>query len=251
MGGSNTLLGGRVALVTGASRGIGRAVAVRLASAGADVSGSFLNSVDEAQVTRTAIEATGRRAVMVRSDTTSRSAVRDHLEMTVHAFGRLDVVVINAGILQQRPFRELTDEDLDRMLAVNLKGPMVLCQEAMDRVAPGGCIILIGSIGGQVGGTLAVHYAATKAAIIGLTRSMARLLAPRVRVNCVAPGLVETEMTTGEIASEAGQAKIRQIPLARAGLADEVAESVLFLASDASSYVTGHTLNVNGGLYLG
>lgn len=251
MGSSDTSLAGRVALVTGASRGIGRGVAVRLAAAGADVSGSFLSRADEADAVRRDIEATGRRAVMVQADVASRADVRRHVGATLATLGRLDVVVVNAGILQQRPFRELTDDDLDRMLAVNLKGPLVVCQEVMDHVAPGGSIILIGSIGGQVGGTLAVHYAATKAAIVGLARSMARLLAPHVRVNCVAPGLVETEMTAGEIASEGGQAKLRQIPLQRAGLAAEIAESVLFLASDASSYITGHTLNVNGGLYLG
>lgn len=246
-----TDLTGRVALVTGASRGIGRAVSLRLAAAGADVSGSYLSRAAEAGSLRAEIEAMGRRALIVQADTSERDQVRRHLDETLATLGRLDVLVVNAGLLQQRPFRELTDADLDRMLAVNLKGPMVLCQEAMDRMSPGGAIVLVGSIGGQVGGTLAIHYGATKAALIGLTRSLAKLLAPGVRVNCVAPGLVETEMTAAEIASEGGQAKIRQIPLGRAAKAPEIADCVLFLASDASSYVTGHVLNANGGLYLG
>ena len=168
------------------------------------------------------------------------------------AIGPVDVLVNNAGVLEQKPFAEISEADLDRAIDVNLKAVFLLSQAVMGPMLERrwGRIVNVASSGGQLGGPLAVHYSASKAGVIGLTRSLARIGAPHVAVNCVAPGLIETEMTEPEIASPAGRAKLGQIPLGRAGQPDDVAAAIRFLATSAP-YVTGHTLNVNGGLYLG
>jgi 3-oxoacyl-[acyl-carrier protein] reductase len=162
------------------------------------------------------------------------------------------VLVNNAGVLEQKPFAEITEADLDRALDVNLKAVFLLSQAVMGpmREREWGRIVNVASSGGQLGGPLAVHYSASKAGVIGLTRSLARVGAPHVAVNCVSPGLIETEMTENEIASPAGRKKLSDIPLGRAGSAEDVAAAIRFLASGAP-YVTGHVLDVNGGLFLG
>jgi acetoacetyl-CoA reductase/3-oxoacyl-[acyl-carrier protein] reductase len=189
--------------------------------------------------------------------------VRQLISTVTEKFGRIDVLVNNAGILQQKPFNTITDEDWDTMLATNLKGVFLCSQEVMPVMVRqevrqagvrqgGGSIVNISSSGGQLGGMLAVHYAVSKAGVISLTRSLARVGAPDgIRVNCVTPGLIETEMSQKEIHSEVGQQKIsREIPLRRAGLVEEVASAVVFLASDEAAYITGQSINVNGGLYM-
>jgi 3-oxoacyl-[acyl-carrier protein] reductase len=245
-------LEGRVALVTGASRGIGAAVALALAQAGADVAVNYREREAAAAGVVRGIEERGRRAVAVQADVTVSEQVRAMIARVAETLGALDVLVNNAGLLQQKPFAEIAEGEWDRVLAVNLKGVFLCSQEVLPgMLAQGsGRIVNVASSGGQLGGSLAPHYAAAKAGVIGLTRSLARLAAPAVAVNCVAPGLIETEMTSAELASEAGAQKLRQIPLGRPGGAEEVAASVVFLAASAP-YVTGQTLNVNGGLYLG
>jgi NAD(P)-dependent dehydrogenase (short-subunit alcohol dehydrogenase family) len=245
-------LEGRVALVTGASRGIGRAIALALAQGGADVLVNYREREDAAAEVVRQIEALGGRASAVRADVTAREQVRAMVSRTVESLGAIDILVNNAGLLQQKPFTEITDEDWDRVLAVNLKGVFVCSQEVLPamRSRGSGRIVNMASSGGQLGGTLAPHYAASKAGVISLTRSLARLAAPDVAVNCIAPGLIDTEMTQAEMASETGAEKLRQIPLGRIGAAEEVAASVVFLAA-AAPYITGQTINVNGGLYLG
>lgn len=245
-------LEGRVALVTGASRGIGEATAHALARAGADVVVNYREREAAASGVANAINASGRRAVSVQADVTIREQVRAMVSHTIETMGAIDILVNNAGLLQQKPFAEITDEDWDRVLAVNLKGAFLCSQEVLPGMLRGrsGRIVNMASSGGQLGGSLAPHYAAGKAGVISLTRSLARLAAPDVAVNCVAPGLIDTEMTQAEIASKAGTEKLRQIPLGRTGMAAEVAASVVFLAASAP-YVTGQTINVNGGLYLG
>jgi 3-oxoacyl-[acyl-carrier protein] reductase len=245
-------LQGRVALVTGASRGIGEASAYALAQAGADVAVNYRGRAEAAAEVVRRIRQLGRRAVAVQADVTAREQVQAMVSSAVDALGAIDVLVNNAGVLQQKQFVDITDEDWDHVLAVNLKGVFLCSQETLPAMLRQGSgrIINMTSSGGQLGGPLAPHYAAAKAGVIGLTRSLARLGAPSVAVNCVAPGLVDTEMTSAEIASEAGKEKLRQIPLGRVAAPAEVAASVLFLAT-AAPYVTGHTINVNGGLYLG
>jgi 3-oxoacyl-[acyl-carrier protein] reductase len=181
--------------------------------------------------------------------------VRHLISTVTEKFGTVDVLVNNAGILQQKPFSTISDEEWDTMLATNLKSVFLCSQEIMPVMVRqgGGSIINISSSGGQLGGILAVHYAVSKAGVISLTRSLARVGAPDgIRVNCVTPGLIETEMSQKEIHSEVGQQKIsREIPLRRAGLASEVAGAVAFLASEEAAYITGQSININGGLYMG
>lgn len=245
-------LSGSVALVTGASRGIGREIALVFARAGTDAIVAYHERADEAEDVAAEIRSVGRSALVLQVDVAQRESVQHMVRETLKAFGRIDLLVNNAGLLQQKPFLSITDEDWDRVLGVNLRGCFLCAQEVfpvMDEQG-GGRIINITSSGAQLGGPLAVHYSASKGGVISLTRSLARLGAPRIAVNCIAPGLIETEMTREEVESAAGEAKIRQTLLKRPGTAAEVAETALFLAS-AASYVTGQTINVNGGLYLG
>jgi 3-oxoacyl-[acyl-carrier protein] reductase len=245
----------KTAIITGGGRGIGRAITLALAQRKIDVVVTYLTRRDVCEQTAADVRAAGCEALVVQADVTQRESVRWLLSTVTEKFGRIDVLVNNAGILQQKPFNTITEEDWDTMLATNLKSVFLCSQEIMPVMVRqgGGAIINISSSGGQLGGMLAVHYAVSKAGVISLTRSLARVGAPdRVRVNCVTPGLIETEMSEKEIHSEVGQQKIsREIPLRRAGLAAEVAGAVVFLASDESAYITGQSINVNGGLYMG
>jgi NAD(P)-dependent dehydrogenase (short-subunit alcohol dehydrogenase family) len=249
----NTSLKGVVALVTGSSRGIGKAIAVAFAKAGANLAITYNQSADSAQVVSEEIRSLGGNAIVLQLDVSQRESIKRVVEDIIDAFGRIDILVNNAGMLQQKPFLEITDEDWHKIIDVNLKGPFICAQEIyplMQRQGHGR-IINIASSGGQLGGTLAVHYSASKAGIICLTKSLARIGAPNILVNCISPGLIDTDMTQEEIISQEGKEKTRQIPLFRPGSAEEVARVAVFLASDQSSYLTGQTINVNGGLYLG
>lgn len=245
----------KIAIVTGGGRGIGRAITLALAQRKIDVVVTYLTQHDACEQTAADVRALGCAALVVQADVTQRASVRQLISTVTEKFGRIDVLVNNAGILQQKPFNTITDEDWDTMLATNLKGVFVCSQEVMPvivRQGGGGSIVNISSSGGQLGGMLAVHYAVSKAGVISMTRSLARVGAPDgIRVNCVTPGLIETEMSQKEIHSEVGQQKIsREIPLRRAGLVEEVASAVVFLASDEAAYITGQSINVNGGLYM-
>jgi acetoacetyl-CoA reductase/3-oxoacyl-[acyl-carrier protein] reductase len=245
----------KIAVVTGGGRGIGRAITLALAQRKIDVVVTYLTQHDACEQTAADVRALGCAALVVQADVTQRASVRQLISTVTEKFGRIDVLVNNAGILQQKPFNTITDEDWDTMLATNLKGVFVCSQEVMPvivRQGGGGSIVNISSSGGQLGGMLAVHYAVSKAGVISMTRSLARVGAPDgIRVNCVTPGLIETEMSQKEIHSEVGQQKIsREIPLRRAGLVEEVASAVVFLASDEAAYITGQSINVNGGLYM-
>ncbi len=240
------------ALVTGGGRGIGRATALALANAGWDVAITWHGREGEASEVVRRIQATGRAAMSVRLALGVRESARTAVGEVQDALGGLDLLVNNAGMLVQKPWRTITDDEWDETLAVNLRGVFQLCQEAFPLLEQSaGTIVNVSSVGGQTGGTLAMHYAASKAAIISLTRSLARAGAPRIRVNAIAPGLIETEMTAGERASEGAQAKLQQILAGRVGTPEEVADTIVFLASPAAAYITGQIIGVNGGAYLG
>jgi 3-oxoacyl-[acyl-carrier protein] reductase len=245
----------KTAIITGGGRGIGRAIALALAQQDTDIVLSYLTRREPCEQTAKDARELGAQAVVVQADVTQRESARRLVATGSEKFGRVDWLINNAGILQQKPFASITDEDWDTMLAANLKSVFLCSQEVMPVMARngGGCILNISSSGGQLGGMLAVHYAASKAGVISLTRSLARVGAPSgIRVNCVTPGLIETEMSEKEINSEVGRQKIsQQIPMNRAGSVEEVAGAVAFLVSDAASYITGQSLNVNGGLYMG
>ena len=244
----------RVALVTGGSRGIGRAIATTLAVRGHAVALTYATSEREAHAAAEEIGRNGERALAVRlvaEDRASISAAVDHVRRT---FGAITVLVNNAAIAQEKPFLELGDADWDRMLAVNLRGPFACSQEVLpDMLKHGwGRIINISSVGGQWGGMNQVHYACAKAGLNNLTRSLAKLYSSQgVMANTVAAGLVSTSMIANELETPAGKEKVRNIPVGRIATVDEIAHVVAFLASDDSGYITGQTINVNGGMYFG
>lgn len=244
----------KIALVTGGARGIGRGIACSLAKSNIPVAIGFNKSELDAERLVHEINAEGGRAIKVNIDTSQRLSVVNAKHFINDVLGEVNVLVNNAGISQEKSFLSIDDEDWDRMLSVNLKSAFITTQEFLPAMikAGWGRIINIGSIGGQWGGMNQVHYAVSKAGMIGLTRSIAKVYSKNgVTTNCVAPGLVLTEMSASEIASEAGIEKIKSIPIGRIANMDEIASVVEYLASDASSYVTGQTIGVNGGMYFG
>jgi 3-oxoacyl-[acyl-carrier protein] reductase len=243
-----TQLDGRTAFVTGGSRGIGKAIVKTLVRAGARVAFTYRATRAEADALT---QATG--ALGVEMEVTDRHSVTRALELTLAKLGPLSILVNNAGINNPTDFDQITDDDWDEILAVNLKGPFICSQAALPhlRRAGGGSIVHIGSVSGQYGGPRTAHYAASKAGLISLSQVVARFGAKwNVRSNVVAAGLIQSEMATAGMAAPAVAKAAENIVLGRLGTADEVADAVTFLASDAARYITAQTLNVNGGLYF-
>ena len=245
-------LTGKCAVVTGGSRGIGAAIAQGLAEAGADVLLTYREKRDEAQNIARQIEAKGRRALTVQMDVTHRLSVEQAAQQA-RAFGPIQILVNNAGINKPTDFDQVTDADWDMILDANLKGPFVAAQVFLPllKAAGGGAITHIGSVSGQYGGPRTAHYAASKAGLISLAQVIARFGAPsNIRSNTVSAGLISSEMAAAGMASAAVQKAAETIILKRMGTPREVADAVVFLSSDAASYITAQTLNVNGGLYF-
>lgn len=243
----------RVAIVTGGSRGIGRAVAQRLASGGHPVAVTYRERAADAARVVEDIVARGGRAIARPYRLGDRASARQLLEDTRRELGEPLVLVNNAGMLVQRPFLDLTDDEWSLMFAANLQGPFQLAQECVPGMqrARWGRIVNLSSVGAQTGGTLAVHYAAAKAGLLSLTRSLARAFAADgITCNAVSPGLVDTEMIAGEIATAAGREKLAAIPVGRMTTAEEVAALIAFVCEDAGATVTGQTLGINGGLFI-
>jgi 3-oxoacyl-[acyl-carrier protein] reductase len=200
-----------------------------------------------------AVKECGVSVLSLKMDVRDRASVREAVEACKSRFGRLDVLVNNAGINKPTDFDQVSDEDWDEVLAVNLKGPFICSQEALPllREGVGGSIVNISSVSGQYGGPRTAHYAASKAGLISLGQVIARFGAKDgVRCNTIAAGLISSEMATGSMQSPAVKKAAESIPLGRLGTPEEVADMVVFLASDAASYVTAQTFNVNGGLYF-
>jgi NAD(P)-dependent dehydrogenase (short-subunit alcohol dehydrogenase family) len=243
----------KTALVTGGNRGIGRGIVLALAAVGANVAFTYNSNEAQAQLLREELAAKGATALSLKMASEKRADVLQVLEKTKQAFGPVDILVNNAAIAQEKSFETITDDDWNRMMDVNLRGPFTCAQE----VLPGmlklgwGRIVNISSIGGQWGGFNQVHYAASKAGLLNLTRSLAKIYSDRgITSNAVSPGLVATEMSAKELESEEGKDKITGIPMGRIGMVREIADIVVFLASDKASYITGQTINANGGMYF-
>lgn len=244
----NAGLAGRVALVTGGSRGIGRAIVLRLGQAGVDVAVGYVTSRDAAEEVASQVRALGRRTLTVGGDLADPDAVRSLVERTAEALGPVEILVANAGEGQRVKWEELSVEQWDRMLAVNLRAPFLLAQAVAPRMVERGFgrIVFMSSVAAFTGGILAPHYSASKAGVIGLTHALAGPLAPHgVTVNAMAPALVETDMITGNPAI--AERFAGRIPVGRLGRPEEVAD--LTLAVIENGYVTGQTISIDGGLY--
>lgn len=243
----------KVVLITGASRGIGRAIALAFAEPGSTVIINFRSGREAAQETAQAVSQRGAQAVLSPFDVAQPEAVKAAFKDITDTFGRLDVLVNNAGITRDNIFPRLKESDWDEVLAVNLKGVFLCCQAAMRPMLKQrfGRIITITSVVGFTGNAGQCNYAAAKAGIMGLTRSLAReVISRNITVNAVAPGYIETEMTQA-LSEEARRSLLEQIPAGRTGTPEEVAAAVRFLASEEAGYITGQVLHVNGGMYMG
>ena len=245
-------LEGKVALVTGASRGIGRAVAIRLAQAGADVVVNYAGSEGAAQDTVDAIEALGRKAIKIQANVADAEQVGAMVQEAHDAFGHIDILVNNAGITKDGLLMRMKDEDWDAVLDINLKGTY-LVTKAVSKIMMkqrSGSIINMTSVVGVMGNAGQTNYAASKAGVIGFTKSCAKEMASRgIRVNAIAPGFIHTEMTD-VLSDKVKDAMVAQIPLGRMAQPDEVANVAVFLAAPFSAYVTGQAINVDGGMVM-
>jgi 3-oxoacyl-[acyl-carrier protein] reductase len=242
-------LAGKIAIVTGGARGIGGQIATAFAAEGADVVIADVLGEDAAAPVLESVKKAGRRHLLVRTDVSDEQQVRAMVDAALAEFGRVDILVNDAGIVDQKPFTELEVSDWDRVISVNLRG-VFLCTRF---VLPGmlerksGKVINIASQLGQIGGVEMVHYSASKAGVIGLTKALAREVSARgIQVNAIAPGPILTDMMAEE-SEEWAARKLAELPMARFGEAHEVAPTAVFLASDDSSYYVGQTLCPNGG----
>ena len=241
-------LAGRVALVTGGSRGIGRAVCLALAREGADVAVNYAADADAAERTRAEVEAAGVRGATIMADVAREDEVAAMVAATEAELGAVDILVTSAGVVLAQAHTELDFESWRRIMAVNLDGTFLSIMAVKDgMIARGyGRIVCMASIAGLRARAQFIHYSASKAAVIGLVRSFAEALAPDVRINSIAPGLIDTDMIGG-IEPEARRAMIEATPLQRLGTPDEIAELALFLVSERSSFTTGQTVVASGG----
>ena len=245
-------LDGKVAVVTGGSRGIGRACAEALAEQGAHVVITYVRGAEEAAKVVAGIQEKGGKADAVGFDVADMKAAEDAIVAIAKQHGRLDVLVANAGIAIDGLLLRVKEEDFDRIMAVNVKGALACARGAIKTMmrARTGRVVFLSSIVGEMGNGGQAAYAASKAALLGLTKTLAREYASRnITVNAVAPGFIDTDMTTS-IAGEMKEGMLKSIPLGRTGTAREIATSVAFLASDEASYITGEVLRVNGGMLM-
>ena len=246
-------LAGKVAVVTGGSRGIGRTICLHLAELGAKVVINYVSRMEAAEETKAQVEAIGGECVLVKFDVANTSEVQDAFKEIIADCGRIDILVCNAGITRDGLLATMKEDAWDQVMAVNLKGSFNCikagCRPMMKQ--RWGRIIIITSVVGFAGNAGQANYSAAKAGLVGLTRSSARELASRgITVNCVAPGYIDTDMTSG-LPDAVKEKILSEIPLGILGQPDDIAGAVTYLASDAARYVTGQAIHVNGGMFMG
>ncbi len=246
------LLDGKVALVTGASRGIGRAVAIALAKAGALVAVNYAGNVKAAEEVQQIITQAGGKAILVQGDVAQAEVVDEMMKTVMDEFGRIDILVNNAGITRDGLLMRMKESDWDAVIDTNLKGIFHCTKAAAKHMmkARSGRIINMTSVVGLIGNAGQTNYAAAKAGVTGFSKSAAKELASRgITVNMVAPGFIDTDMTA-VLPEKVREEMVKGIPLGRMGTPEEVAEAVLFLASDQASYITGQIINLDGGMVM-
>ncbi len=244
-------LTGKIALVTGAAQGIGREIALALASDGADVAICDVN-LEAAQKTASEIETKGKKSLAIKANVASSADVSAMLEQVIEKFGRIDILVNNAGITRDGLILRMKDEDWDLVLSINLKGAFLCTKSALKYMTKqrAGTVINIASIVGAMGNAGQANYVASKAGLIGLTKTIAREYANRgITANAVAPGFIETAMTQA-LPENVRQELAKQIPMGKLGTPEDVANAVRFLASPWASYISGQVIHVNGGMYM-
>lgn len=246
------MLNGKVAVITGAGRGIGRAIALQFAQYGSKVVLNYRNSIAQVEELLSAIKEAGGEAIAVQADISKEDEAKKLIGEAVKTYGRLDVLVNNAGITKDNLLMKMSETDFDCVIDINLKGTFFCMKHASTVMLKqkSGKIVNISSVVGLTGNIGQVNYAASKAGVIGMTKTAARELASRgITVNAVAPGFIETDMTDA-LSDKVKEATVANIPLKRYGIAEEVAGAVSFLASEAANYITGQVLQVDGGLAM-
>jgi NAD(P)-dependent dehydrogenase (short-subunit alcohol dehydrogenase family) len=239
-------LQGKSVLITGGGKRLGRAIALALAQAGADVFITFKNSADEASQTAHEIQSMGRTSLATQCDVRSENSIHLAVATAVAAFGKIDILINNAGVFDSAPLDTMSTEQWDNVFETNTRGPFLFAREALPYLREaGGRIVNIGSLGGIRPWSSHAHYCASKAALHMLTQTMAKAFAPEVSVNCVAPGWIEMDASTAYVARHFAE----KTPMQRNGTAEDVAQAVLFFAT-GSSFITGQILAVDGGLSL-
>lgn len=244
----------KTALVTGGGRGIGLAICKKLALNNIFVVIGYNKNKNAAEKTSNEINSNGGNSIILKIQNENRNSIIDAVKYCDLKFNGIDILINNGAISQEKDFLLLDDADWDNMMNVNLRGAFFTIQEILPSMIRKnwGRIINITSIGGQLGGINQIHYATSKAGLIGLTKSIARTYGKyNINCNAISPGLIETEMSKNEIKSTTGQEKIRNIPLQKIGKSEDVAECALYLVNRSGDYITGQTLNVNGGQYFG
>lgn len=245
-------LEGKTALVTGASRGIGREIALELAREGANVAVNYAGSEAKAKEVVDEIIAMGRQAIAIQGDVANSESVQSMVKSVIEQFGSLDILVNNAGITRDNLLMRMKEDEWDQVIDTNLKG-VFLCTKAVTRQMMRqrwGRIINISSISGVSGNAGQANYSAAKSGVIALTKTTAKELAPRgITANCVAPGFIKTDMTD-QLADDIKEEMLKNIPLAKFGEPEDIAKAVVFLASEDSRYITGQTIHVNGGMWM-
>jgi NAD(P)-dependent dehydrogenase (short-subunit alcohol dehydrogenase family) len=247
-------ISGKTVLITGADKGIGKEIARAFAFQKANLILTFANNESGAKLVQNECQRIGAEVEIIKLLNQSRVTVKDSIEACIKKYGRLDILINNGAISQEKPFLTITDNDWNHMMDINLRGAFFTIQEAIPEMIKQkwGRIINISSIGGQIGGINQIHYATAKAGLIGLTKSIAKTFSHNnITCNAISPGLIETDMIANELKTVSGQEKLKNIPRGCVGQTIDISSAILYLCSEQAHYITGQTLNINGGMYFG